>query len=317
MADIDKIIECAEKDPNILAIGTEGSGNDPDQKPDEWTDLDVTLFAADPAQVDAQVWVNALGAPRLIQHLHDTHLFGPATGAWESWLTRYQGTRRIDWKIAPAADEAAYLAADHLNAIIWRQGQGRVTPRATDASSHFLTVPTQADYEATLNEIFWIAGNVIKGLSRNNLLYANEQFNAHLRPQVLTLYAYRETLAQDGHFDPGVNFKNVWPKLAAYEQSQLAATYDQSSRAATLASLKNCVVIVESLVDEFNDDQTLLRPAWLGPADAQVTSWFFDLTAPLNAEKKAQEAATAKQKEEIAKRHAAKRAAYYEGNQQK
>ncbi|WP_082397652.1 aminoglycoside 6-adenylyltransferase [Lacticaseibacillus camelliae] len=130
MADIDTIIDRAEKDPNIVAIGTEGSGNDPAQAPDKWTDLDVTLFASDPAQVDAEAWVKALGEPRLVQHLHDTHLFGPGTGAWESWLTRYQGTRRIDWKIAPAADEAAYLAADHLNTIIWRQGQGRVSPRA-------------------------------------------------------------------------------------------------------------------------------------------------------------------------------------------
>ncbi|WP_461215886.1 aminoglycoside 6-adenylyltransferase [Lacticaseibacillus sp. GG6-2] len=284
MADIDKIIERAEKDLNILAIGTEGSGNDPNQTPDEWTDLDVTLFAAKPAQVDAMGWVNALGTPKLVQHLYDMHLFGPATGAWQSWLTRYQGTRRIDWKIAPSADEAAYLAGDHLNAIIWRQGKGRVTPRKTDAASHFLPVPTQADYESVLNEFFWVAGNVVKGLSRNNLLYANEQVNAHLRPQILKLFAYRQTLEQDGHFDPGVKFKNVWNKLMSSERNQLAATYDQSSRALTLASLKNCVAIVEGLVDEFNDDLTLLRPVWLGPADDQVTSWLFDLTTSLNTE---------------------------------
>lgn len=256
-------------------------------------------------------WVKALGNPRLVQHLHDTHLFGPDTGAWESWLTRYQGKRRIDWKIAPAADEAAYLADDHLNAIVWRADVGRVTPRATDASSHFLPVPTQSDYEATLNEFFWIAGNVVKGLARNNLLYANEQFNAHLRPELLKLYAYRETIEQDGHFDPGVSFKNVWGQLAGYERTMIAGTYDLSSRAAALASLKNSVVIVEGVVDEFNDDQTLLRPDWLGSADAQVTSWFFDLTAPLAAEKQAQDAAAARQKEAVAKRHAEKRAAYY------
>lgn len=314
MTDLDQIIARAEKDANIVAIGTEGSGNNPELKADDWTDLDVTVFAKAPEQVDGGAWVHALGEPKLIQHLQDDQLFGPGTGHWESWLTRYRGTRRVDFKIAPAADEAAYLADDRLNAIVWRAGQGRVTPRATDASSHFLAVPTQADYESTLNEFFWIAGNVVKGLGRNNLLYANEQFNAHLRPQLLKLYAFRETMKQDGQFDPGVNFKNVWAALAPYEQASLAATYDQTSRAATLGSLKNAVVSVEGLVDEFNDEQTLLRPDWLGPADAQVTSWFFDLTAPLEAEQAAQDEARTKQAAAVKARHEAKRNEYYQNH---
>lgn len=209
-----------------------------------------------------------------MQHLTQQQLFD-ASARWECWLTRYPGTRRVDFKLAPASDMTAYLAGDHLNGIVWRQGQPVELP-ATDAGSHFLPVPSQADYEATVNELVWIAGNVVKGLSRRNLLYANEQFNQHLRPQLLLLLAYRETLKEQGQFDPGVNGKNLWPRLTTDEQHQIASTYNQATLQATRTSLTQLLTFADLLIEAFAQAGQFVRPNWLERAKEQLHDWLAD-----------------------------------------
>lgn len=209
-----------------------------------------------------------------MQHLSHQQLFD-ASAQWECWLTRYPGTRRVDFKLAPAEDMTAYLAGDHLNGLVWRQGQP-VEPPATDAGSHFLPVPSQVAYDATVNELVWIAGNVVKGLGRRNLLYANEQFNQHLRPQLLVLLAYRETLKEHGQFDPGVNGKNLWPRLTSGEKQMLAATYNQATLQATRTSLTQLLTFADQLIEAFAQAGQLVRPDWLDRADKQLQDWLKD-----------------------------------------
>lgn len=274
MTDLQTLIALAAKNPNIVAIGTEGSSNNPTLQPDTWTDLDVTLFCQDPAQENGATWIKALGEATLVQHLSHQQLFD-ASAQWECWLTRYPGTRRVDFKLAPAEDMTAYLAGDHLNGLVWRQGQP-VEPPATDAGSHFLPVPSQAAYDATVNELVWIAGNVVKGLGRRNLLYANEQFNQHLRPQLLVLLAYRETLKEHGQFDTGVNGKNLWPRLTSGEKQMLAATYNQATLQATRTSLTQLLTFADQLIEAFAQAGQLVRPDWLDRADKQLQDWLKD-----------------------------------------
>lgn len=274
MTDLQTLIALAEKNPNIVAIGTEGSSNNPTLEPDVWTDLDVTLFCQDPTRENGATWIKALGEPTLVQHLTHQQLFD-ASAQWECWLTRYPGTRRVDFKLAPAGDITAYLAGDHLNGIVWCQGQ-LVEPGTTDASSHFLPVPSQADYDAAVNELVWIAGNVVKGLGRRNLLYANEQFNQHLRPQLLLLLAYRETINDHGQFDPGVNGKNLWPRLTAAEQQHLAVTYNQATLQATRASLTQLLTFADQLIEGCAEANQFVQPDWLDRAEEQLHNWLND-----------------------------------------
>ncbi|WP_179394653.1 aminoglycoside 6-adenylyltransferase [Lacticaseibacillus absianus] len=251
MTDLARLIDLAQADPNVQAIGTEGARNDHEAVADAWTDLDVTLFVRDLAAADGHWWLHQLGTPTLVQHLTDTHLFGPDTHTWESWLTRYSGTRRIDLKLAPVQDLAAYLAGNSLNTLVWQRDDGRLTARPTSAASHWVPVPTQTQLNNCANEFYWCAGNVVKGLARGKLLYANEQFNAHVRPELLRLLSFKATLACDGHFDAGVSSKFLWATLTPATQSQLAATYAQTDLTATRRSLDHALTLFETTLDGF------------------------------------------------------------------
>ncbi|WP_164507487.1 aminoglycoside 6-adenylyltransferase [Lacticaseibacillus songhuajiangensis] len=269
MSDLDKILADAQDDRNILAVGTEGARNDGAVPSDKWTDLDVTLFTADPVATDGMAVLRQIGAPIIVQHLEQTGLFGD-DAFWRIWLTRFAGTKRVDLKIVAADAEAAYLTGDSLNAIVWRRGIGAVQPRATSAATHEVPVPTQIEFADVVNELYWCAGNVVKGIGRANLLYANEQLNQYVRPQLLQLLAWRETMRQGGHFDAGVSGKFTWQALTRSERQELAATYDQADLMALRRSVVLLLDLTQRVLADFAHDGRLLVPDYVDAADMQL-----------------------------------------------
>lgn len=269
MDDLATILTYAAGDANVFAVGVEGSRRDAQVAVDAWTDLDVTLFVRDGAQTDGMTVLHCIGEPVIVQHLEQTGLFGD-NDFWRTWLTRFAGTKRVDLKIVAATAEADYLAGDSLNAIVWRRGQGRVQPRTTSAATHFVTIPTQAEFADCVNELYWCAGNVVKGIGRRNLLYANEQFSQNVRPQLLQLLAWRETIRRSGQFDAGVSGKFTWHALTADEREQLAATYAQTN----LTDLRRAVLMLldmtTSTLANLATSEYLIVPEYLAAADRQL-----------------------------------------------
>jgi hypothetical protein len=269
MSDLAQILAYAAADANVLAVGTEGSANDDTVPADKWTDLDVTLFAADPAATDGMAVLRQIGEPVIVQHLEQTGLFDD-NAFWRIWLTRFTGTKRVDLKIVAADAEAAYLAGDSLNAIVWRRGVGAVQPRATSAATHAVPLPTQIEFADVVNELYWCAGNVVKGIGRANLLYANEQLNQHVRPQLLQLLAWRETMRQGGHFDAGVSGKFTWQALTRSERQELAATYDQADLMALRRSVVLLLDLTQRVLADFAHDGRLVILDYVDAADMQL-----------------------------------------------
>ncbi|WP_225046810.1 aminoglycoside 6-adenylyltransferase [Lacticaseibacillus kribbianus] len=273
MTDLDRIIALAEADANVVAIGTEGSSNNPDFHADPWVDLDVSIFVTDPAQADGNWWIHQLGEPTLVQHLANEALFGAASHIWDTYLTRYSGARRVDLKIAPAEDIAVYLADDKLNALVWKREAGRLQKASTDASSHWVAVPDQVALNACANEFYWCLGNVVKGVARGNLMYANEMFNRNARPMLIDMLAYRETAKDHGRFDAGVCGKYTWDRLTEAERTALAATYQQGDLGAIAASIQAALTLFSAVYAQVQQLTGLAPMPYLDSAKAQFDQW--------------------------------------------
>lgn len=268
-----QVLALAEKDTNVQAVGVEGSLNDPAKPVDAWQDLDVTLFAKTTAPDRASAYLALFGTPTIVRHFHEKDLWGNDGTYWETFLTRYPGTQRMDLKLAPTAAIAAYLAADHLNAIVWRWDQGRITPRPTDASSFYLDPPTQAQLADHCAELLWIAGNVVKGLGRGNLLYAAGQFSDYLRPELLLLLSWQATLERQGQFNPGVSHKGLWAALPLMTRDRLLGTYDLHDAEAIRLALRQTITLYTGAVSAITRLGDLTPPVELIPAMAQLHQW--------------------------------------------
>ncbi|WP_390406327.1 aminoglycoside 6-adenylyltransferase [Lacticaseibacillus jixiensis] len=270
--DLAAIIAQAAQDPAVAAIGTEGALNDVALQADEWSDLDVTIFVKTDATIDKQAYITAFGAPVIVQHLLNQDMFGPSSAIWDTYLVRYAKTQRIDWKFAPAADIDAYLASDSLNTLVWQAGIGAVTPRATSAQTHAVQLPTAEEFADSVNELLWCAGNVAKGLHRQQLLYANEMLNLHVRSELLRLLAWQVAL-DHSDFDAGACYKHLPEALERNQRQMLANSYAQASLADTAHSLAQVLDLAEAASVAVANGCGYPVPSELVPALAQLRDW--------------------------------------------
>lgn len=270
MSDLTKIVQLVANDPRVVAIGTEGSQNDPQVHADAWSDLDVTVFVRE-ALADPWALVQALGQPVMWQHLLNRDLFGPSSAIWDTYLVRYAGTRRIDWKFAPIADLDAYLAADTLNQIVWQNGVA-VAPQTTSAQSHAVKLPSESEWLAVVNEVLWCAGNVEKALHRQNLVHANEQLNANVRPGVLRLLSWQAALNQPD-LDAGSQWKFLAAALPVAQQQVLSQSYAQADLRQTQASLHALLELTAQVSRQLAKQLRFDLPEWFEPGLAQLRQW--------------------------------------------
>lgn len=272
MNDLAQIFQLAEHDARVVAIGTEGSRNDPSVVADAWSDLDVTVFVREALDAEAwSHWVCALGDPVIWQHLLNRDLFGKSSAIWDTYLVRYAGTKRIDWKFAPIADLENYLAADSLNQIVWRDGHVVSAP-ATNALSHVVTLPTKAEFLDVVNEVLWCAGNVAKALHRENLVHANEQLNDNVRPGVLQLLSWEVALTHDD-FDVGSHWKFLASALPDAERQQLISSYAQADLKQTHASLQTLIDLSETASRDLAEQLQVELPVWFEAGIKQLRQW--------------------------------------------
>ncbi|MFT8401359.1 MAG: aminoglycoside 6-adenylyltransferase [Lentilactobacillus diolivorans] len=273
---LEKLIQYAKDHDFIEAVGTEGSINNAKIHSDPWQDIDVTYFSTDLQRFRFQDWWPKFGTPTIWQHFANNHLFGKATKPWNTYLVRFDHHQRIDLKIAPLSDLPTYLRADSLNTIVWRRGQ-QVTPRQTSAKTHFIGIPTQSDFENSLNEFYWTAGNVVKGLARHNLIYANETNNQTVRPQLLRMLAWRVSIKRKGQFDAGANYKFLANCLSNQQQIDLFKTYRQDTLAQTKASLLDEIQLMRVTLSSLSTLKALQIPAYVSQAESQLLSWLQEL----------------------------------------
>lgn len=267
-----QIFQLAAADGRVAAIGTEGSHNDPAVPADVWSDLDVTVFVREPLGDDAwSAWVCALGQPIIWQHLLNRDLFGPSSAVWDTYLVRYAGTARIDWKFAPIADLDQYLAADSLNTIVWRDGQ-ELSPRETNASSHVVKLPLPSEFIDVVNEVLWCAGNVAKALYRGNLVHANAQLDDNVRPGVLQLLSWQVALSRND-FDAGSHWKFLADALPEALRQLLFSSYAQADLKQCHASLQTLIDLCESASRNLARQLQVELPDWFEPGLKQLREW--------------------------------------------
>lgn len=266
------LINYAQNHTFIQAVGTEGSVNDTATGSDSWQDIDVTYFVADPTAFDFTTWVTEFGQPSICQHTEHSNLFGTHSNQWRIFLVQFVNSTRIDLKIAPMADLSSYLKNDSLNTIVWAQDPA-LTSRPTDDHSHRQFAPTQAAFNAVLNEFYWCVGNVAKGLARKQFLYASEMNAQHVRPQLLQMLVWTVACDHPEGFNPGVYDKYLEPELTKEVRVRLQQTYRQEN----LKKLRHSTLIEAALMiwaqQQVIQKTNLALPSYLATRMRQLDDW--------------------------------------------
>lgn len=226
-----------KKHSEIEAVGTEGSRNNPNIVPDEFQDFDITFFVSQPSQLIKfrnLNYENEFGEIVISQSPRGT--FEDDYGVVK--MMQFTDGNRIDLKIRLLSSLSDYLNEDSLNRI----GDDRKTSDLTWR----VKSPKQDELLDCVNEFYWVATYVAKGIKRNQLIYANTTFEL-IRKEYFRLLSWQYFTGEN----PGKFYANI-SKVSSIEKFYKLGTLDNTKEALIeiLCAFKKELTVVPEYVEK-------------------------------------------------------------------
>lgn len=238
------IMERAIEDSHIRFVGLEGSRSNQKVPKDRLQDFDITYFVDDLSVFADEAWLDYFGERLIMQKPDESSLF-PSEVVGYTYLMIFQDGNRLDLKLRPIALINEYLAADQLVTVLLDKDQIlQEWPEPTD-KAYWIAPPSEKNYQDCVNEFYWVATYVAKGLVRDELLYANDHLSDFVRLELLRMMSWRVGFENGYTVSIGKNHKYLSRYIEPSCWERLLLTYDLKSVEHTWQALFTCVELFE------------------------------------------------------------------------
>jgi aminoglycoside 6-adenylyltransferase len=182
------ILGVAEADAGIRAVYLNGSRANPNAPKDKYRDYDVVYVVTETAPfVNDRAWLAPFGRPLIVQEPDLNGLrAGIADAAFESdlhyaYLMLFDDGNRVDLAVETIALALRGIKDDKMTVVLLdKDGILPPLPPPTD-EEYRAKRPEEAAFQAACNEFWWCLNNVAKGIARDELTYAMDMYNRHVR----------------------------------------------------------------------------------------------------------------------------------------
>lgn len=160
----------AEGREDVRVLVLNGSLVNPNVLTDRFQDVDVTCFVDDVTSfIEDRSWMKPLGDVLIMQTPDEM----PGQSLYErfAFLVQFTAGHRVDLTVRPLRDVQETIHADSLSLVLIDKDMIAGRPVPSD-DGYSIKRPSRFDYEQCWNEFWWVSLYVVKGLERNQLLYA-------------------------------------------------------------------------------------------------------------------------------------------------
>ncbi|MGN6800908.1 MAG: aminoglycoside 6-adenylyltransferase [Ginsengibacter sp.] len=179
------IIDFAEGNKRIRAVLLNGSRANPNIKPDRYQDYDITFLVSGIKNFTSDLeWTNDFGK-KVLWQLPDQMVIGEEKQKQKRafhCLMLFEDGVRIDLTLYPVERFKSRFNADSLTVVWLDKDQRFLDAEAPSEKDYFISEPTKKEFLDYCNEFWWVSTNVAKGLAREEIIYAKEMLDLHLRP---------------------------------------------------------------------------------------------------------------------------------------
>lgn len=261
----------AEEDPRIRAAYLEGSRATDYETRDHLQDYDVEFVVTDTAPFIAdQSWIDRFG-PRLLMQRPDEFADADADPAnWYGWLILFTDGNRLDLHVASVAYALSHL--ETWRTLVDKDGI-MPAPVMTSDQRWWVSRPGQRDFDECCNEFCWCLNNVGKGLWRGQLLYAMDQLDAVVRPQLLRLLSWRAGADHGFEISIGKAGKYLDRWLSEELFRRYLATYAPAEPAAVWRAVETMVELFDEAARGLAEDLDLIYDA----GQTAAITWYLGL----------------------------------------
>jgi aminoglycoside 6-adenylyltransferase len=223
-----RLVRWGENVENVRAMAIVGSQARVEVPSDEWSDVDVVIFASEPAKLlESEDWVGEFGTVRL------TFLEDTAVGGERERRALYEDGTDIDFSVVPfqAMDHPAVgqVAARGVHVLLDKDGElerrlAQIPPPSRPP------LPDEHELRELVSDFFYHAVWAARKLRRGEIFTAKRCVDSYLENVVIRIVEWR-TRAEDPDVDTWYagRFIERWADPAAVEEFRLTfARYDEA-----------------------------------------------------------------------------------------
>lgn len=236
---MDTILDFARQNDNIRIVGMEGSRVNKNIPRDSFQDFDVTYFVTDPCELTgSDEWLERFGEILMMQKPEDMELYPPQEPGY-SYLIIFEDGIKIDLTILEEPQISEYLEQDKLRTVLLdKTERGLMGIEPTD-EEYWIRKPSACSFDDCCNEFWMLTSYVVKGLCRNEILFAIDHLQL-MRDELLRMLSWQVGTEYGFHFSVGKNYKFLGKYLPDTTWKRVLSTYRNDSCEAVWDALFLC-----------------------------------------------------------------------------
>ncbi|EKS21367.1 hypothetical protein HMPREF9186_00191 [Streptococcus sp. F0442] len=216
---MDLILQIAEN-LQAEAVALSGSRTNPQSPKDEFQDYDVVYIVDNLEGLISDLsWLDQFGKRIIEQNviLGHRHLY----------LMLFEDGNRIDLTLCPKEHIQEWVDSEAGFRVL-KDEKGLFEAYQPNAKRYWTAPPSEEEFAASCNEFWWVSAYVVKGIRRNQLIYATDHLYGICQQELLKILAWQVT-SDRGAVDIEKNYKYLFNYLPAEKEKEFSALLDFSS----------------------------------------------------------------------------------------
>ena len=205
----------------VYAVAMSGSRTNPNAPKDEFQDYDVVYIVEDLDSLIADLaWLERFGKRMIEQHV--------LLGHRRLYLMLFEDGNRIDLTLCPK-DHIQEWVDSEADYTVLKDEKGLFESYTTSPERYWTSPASAIDFEKSCNEFWWVSAYVVKGICRNQLIYATDHLYGICQQELLKVLAW-QVASDKGTVDVGKNYKYLFQYLPAEKEKEFKSLLDFSDQ---------------------------------------------------------------------------------------
>ena len=224
---LDVILKTAET-LQVEAVAMSGSRTNPNTPKDEFQDYDVVYLVENFEELISDLsWIDQFGKRIIEQEIRLGHR--------RLFLMLFEDGNRIDLTLCPKDYIQEWIDSE-AGFTVLEDPEHLFEPYSPNIERYWTNPASALDFEKTCNECWWVSAYVVKGICRNQVIYATDHLYGICQQELLKILAW-QVASDRGKIDIGKNYKYLFNYLPAEKEKEFSNLLDFSSLDKIIQSL--------------------------------------------------------------------------------
>ncbi|MEL0345340.1 aminoglycoside 6-adenylyltransferase [Streptococcus pneumoniae] len=216
---LDVILKTAET-LQVTAVAMSGSRTNSQAPQDKFQDYDVVYVVENLDELITDLsWLDQFGK-RIIEQEVDL-------GQRRLFLMLFEDGNRIDLTLCPKENIKEWVDSES-KFIVLEDEKGLFESYSPSPKRFWIHPATETDFKNSCNEFWWVSAYVVKGICRNQFIYATDHLYGICQQELLKILAW-QVASDRGAVDIGKNYKYIFHYLPAEKENEFSNLLDFSS----------------------------------------------------------------------------------------